>query len=1034
MTYGISRNDSRHSYHIYDNANRLVYSVDPLNVATHYRYDGAGQLTDTIEYATPLDQGVTAWTRPHNIHPVTSDSDRHTRVFYTADGQVAGTLDASGFLQINHYDHAGQVIGTSAYATPVDASLRASGDLAAILSAMTPSADDQHTHQFYNGQGQVIASLDAEHYFTEYHYDANGNVVEQVRYATPSSAYTGVELLAQLRPAPADNDQVIQTHYNALNQVERVTQRASGVAVTITTYEYDAVGQRVSTTTGVGTDAVRTVRARYDAQSRLIGELSGEGSAALAALVSVTPEAVDAIWEAHGIHHAYDLKGRRISTTDQHGHTTLFYYDTLDRLTHTVDAEGGVQSQAYNAFDEVINATAYHQSISTEGLLGGEITETLENRLAAAQDTDSDTVVRTNYTLRGAISEIINGRQHTTFAYNGFGELSSQVERVDAETVVTTQMTYDHRGQHVSTTDDVGGFNRTTATEYDAFGRVITATDAQGEASHIAYDRLGRVVQTVAASGNGEIITTQTYDAFSRVLTRTDGNGYTTTYQYSDEDRTTTMTTPEGIAVVTEVNAQGETVRVQDGNGDVMTYRYDANGNVIETVAAAGTADEVSTRSAYDQANRVLETVDGNGVVTRFAYDAANRVTTRTVDPDGLAITNQYRYDAQGRVTHTVDGNGITTETHYDSQGQVIATVVDTSLAPEGLSRPAGFGNPVRQRTEYTYDDRGQSLTMTEAAGTADARVTAYQYDALGRRTEMIQDPDGLNIRTAYVYDQNDNLIRTTDPEGTATVYHYDAHNRLTDTVIDPSGLALEQSQTYDDNNNVVSRTDANGTTTVFTYDHDNRLLSTTVDPSGLALTTSQAYDANGNVVSRTDANGTVTEYTYDSVNRVTHTVIDSQGLALTQQQAYDHNGNVTQQIDGNGVVTQWTYDSLNRAVQTVIDPTGLAITTGQAYDANGNVIATTDANGTVTEYTYDGLNRQLSTVIDPSGLHITTEQVYDRVGNVVREYNASGVETIYTYDAANRLISSLFDPQGVAAAVVGTTTVALGRLPAYPH
>ena len=48
-----SQNDRVH-FNLYNAADQLVYTVDALGGLTHYFYDGAGQLTDTIEYADTI--------------------------------------------------------------------------------------------------------------------------------------------------------------------------------------------------------------------------------------------------------------------------------------------------------------------------------------------------------------------------------------------------------------------------------------------------------------------------------------------------------------------------------------------------------------------------------------------------------------------------------------------------------------------------------------------------------------------------------------------------------------------------------------------------------------------------------------------------------------------------------------------------------------------------------------------------------------------------------------------------------------------
>src|SRR5262249_38826896 len=132
-----------------------------------------------------------------------------------------------------------------------------------------------------------------------------------------------------------------------------------------TTYTYDAVGNLIQTTTsdGAGNNA-RIQTRRYDLQGRLIGELSGEGSAVLATLVDPTQTQIAAVGQNYGIRLASAAAGRRISPPPPDGpngpgRTTLFYYDADGRLTASINALGEVVGYQYDVFGGLTTTTAY---------------------------------------------------------------------------------------------------------------------------------------------------------------------------------------------------------------------------------------------------------------------------------------------------------------------------------------------------------------------------------------------------------------------------------------------------------------------------------------------------------------------------------------------------------------------------------------------------------------------------------------------------------------------------------------------------
>jgi len=64
---------------------------------------------------------------------------------------------------------------------------------------------------------------------------------------------------------------------------------------------------------------------------------------------------------------------------------------------------------------------------------------------------------------------------------------------------------------------DPTGINSSQTTAYDAFGRAIQSTDANGNLRSQSYDKLGRVLTTVDPTNASRVAT---YDAFGRTSPR----------------------------------------------------------------------------------------------------------------------------------------------------------------------------------------------------------------------------------------------------------------------------------------------------------------------------------------------------------------------------------------------------------------------------------------------------------------------------------------------------------------------------------
>ncbi|GKS87303.1 hypothetical protein AVMA1855_24145 [Acidovorax sp. SUPP1855] len=541
------------------------------------RYEGEGNIKPST--STPLmaaSVGVSVGSL------VTRDADKTISNLYSGDGLLIGTIDSEGYLTEYRYDAAGRTIGIVRYSQPVAggaslAAARAGGSLSGLRPAV--SASDAHTAYFYDAQGRQIGELDAEGFLTQTKYDGNGNLVATYRYANPvialrASQVTAATRLADILPANSVQDQITTRAYDALNRIV-VSTNAEG---SITRYRYDSAGHLTQTTQAAGAVEATTLNSRYDAQGRLITELSAEGAALLASGQSQVQ--IDAIWSQYGQRHDYDAAGRRVRTTDQRGQTTLFFYDADSRLTHTINALGEVMETQYNAFGEVSTGIRYGTRIDVARLTGanagGLVNGTLLSALDQAKNVALDSQTTYRYNTTGTLAGTVDALGFAkNYVYNSFGEEVSRTAVLSSGLVQTVTTAYDRRGLIIQRTEDPGGLSRVSSTAYDAFRRPIRTVDGLGQIRTQTYDLLGRTIATTNALGGS---VTTTYDAFGRTVSQTDALGHVTSYAYSAAERSLTVTTPEGIQVKTVYDRLGQVQTVLDGEGNTAHYTYDKNG------------------------------------------------------------------------------------------------------------------------------------------------------------------------------------------------------------------------------------------------------------------------------------------------------------------------------------------------------------------------------------------------------------------------------------------------------------------------
>jgi RHS repeat-associated protein len=198
--------------------------------------------------------------------------------------------------------------------------------------------------------------------------------------------------------------------------------------------------------------------------------------------------------------------------------------------------------------------------------------------------------------------------------------------------------------------------------------------------------------------------------------------------------------------------------------------------------------------------------------------------------------------------------------------------------------------------------------------------------DALGRLTEVYEDPLGLNYLSSYQYDVLDKLRTVTQGTQTRT-FVYDSLGRLTSATNPESGTV---SYTYDNNGNVLTKTDARNVIVTYAYDALNRNATTDYsDTASINPDIKRYYDTSTNGKGR--YNGFYKGGDYIMGANVEHTSIDSfdsMGRPLVKRQLFKTGGVWSQTYQ-----MQLTYEKAGN-ILTEIYPSGHTVTYN--YDAAG--------------------------------------------------------------------------------------------------
>lgn len=323
-------------------------------------------------------------------------------------------------------------------------------------------------------------------------------------------------------------------------------------------------------------------------------------------------------------------------------------YDANGNLAETIDNNGYVHTYTY----------AVNGQLQTE-------TEAYGTPLART----TDYVWDPNQQLNRPLSKTVEGWNKTTYTYNAQNRVASTTVtnlsgKGSANQSLTTTYNYTLYGngmvQSMTVTSPSPNGSNTTTSHYDALGNLTSVSNGLGQTtSYSNYNALGLVGHVVGPNGD---TTDYTYDARGRVSTKTtypNGAAATWSYTYDGFGLLYTTTGPDGQ--VTTWNRDPSSMRVntithndKDGTS-TESFSYDANGDVLEHKIARGSVVGLDEVFHYDALGRVYQKLGQNGQLLTYAYDGNGNVLS-TTDAVGHSVVNQY--DALNRVTQTMESGG----------------------------------------------------------------------------------------------------------------------------------------------------------------------------------------------------------------------------------------------------------------------------------------------------------------------------------------------------------------------------------------
>ncbi len=660
---------------------------------------------------------------------------------------------------------------------------------------------------------------------------------------------------------------------------------------------------------------------------------------------------------------SYDSQGNVIAQSDGLGRTTDYVYDADGNLTETIDPDGVATINQYDQAGQVPSGAVGVDDLTSTTVTQADNLTSSPTLSYGPAPTRTTSYYYSNANYPGERTSMVDPNDHTTkYTYDAYGDLTSTTDP-DGDVTdygyntgtgwMTSEVSPDGTAAGVTagcTPPAVG----CTALAYDAYGHVISSTDALGYATQAKYD----------ADGNK--------------ISSTDADGNATTYAYDPADRQISTTAPDGSTQTTAYNPDGTVEDTINGVGAETTFGYDGQGRQVTQTDP----DSRTTTSTIDPAGVVTATKDPAGRVTSYGYDSAGELTSVSYS-DGVTPNVTYGYDPDGNKISMVDGTGTTTWT-YDVFGEL------TAMTPgSGATVTYGYDNDGNE-TSITYP--GQTTAVTQAFDLAD-------------RLSSITDPAGN--KTTFGYDKDGNLLTTGYPDGATVTDAYDNSGVQTSVTAAKAGTTLlSQTYTRDHAGQVATQTTGSATNT-YSYTSDERIKSSVTgstttsysqdaagEPTGVGSAT-QAFDAAGQVC-WTLPTGTVTSPTCGTVPTGATTYTS------------DSEGERTQEHPASGTASAYGYNQAGE-LTSFSGPSGTA-----SYSYNGSEQLTSETAGTTTtHFTWD--NNQTPDVLTdgvnsylygPDGLPIeqigpsaTYWFVHDQIGSTLALLSSAGaVAGSYTY------------------------------------
>ncbi len=484
---------------------------------------------------------------------------------------------------------------------------------------------------------------------------------------------------------------------------------------------------------------------KYDSRGNQVEMVNAHGISARSIfdarglVTKVTRDVVDSQGVKTGeidVEYGYDVDGNLALKRDDAGNTTVYTHDSKGQVTMVQHPDGTLHQWTYDSAGNPVTVSDPNGTVVTSSY---DALHRLTNR----------TIARGPGVL---------GTTTETYSYDDLGNLSAAS---DDDTRV--ELTHDSEGNVLLDRQGPAlydGSEVSVGSAWDAAQRLTALTLPSGAQLTYARDALGRAV-TVHEVGVG-IRASWNWTGSARIASRSYLNGTTTTSSHGGFRRLSGVSHDSGSAPWQGYEyARDDLHRIAyekrlhaGGTGDV--YHYDSADRLVSTLrGVVNPVAEVATpgsQSFVDQISFTLDDVGNRSAVAVTPYGGSSATTT-------YSNNNLNTYTSVGTTTRTHDANSNLTD-----NGTLL----------------------------FAYDYRGQLVEVRNKA--SGAVVAAYNYDALGRRTQKMTSGGAKR----FVYFGNA-IVEERSPANAMTAYYV-----LADAIDDRVSMTRQDSMDYDGDGNTL--------------------------------------------------------------------------------------------------------------------------------------------------------------------------------------------------------------------------------------